>query len=254
MQLSTGEIALAVTAVTVTIGLLAAFFVLIAIRQYRINARRQLQLLNAVLEAQENERRRIAEDMHDGVGQLLAAGKLQTDALRHVPTEHLPERVKQVKEILDRASAEVRNVVHDLVPKKLEQEGLYKAIEELGYALGTLHTPVIKLEQNGSGTRHAPRVELEIYRIAQELVTNAVKHAAASEITVALYEDSDRLTLRVSDNGVGFDADGAWDGNGLRNVRSRVAWLNGKLGWTANQPNGTRFEITFEQKRLQQHA
>jgi len=255
VQFTTAEIALAVTATTVSMGLLAAFFILITLRQYRLNAQRQLRLLDAVLEAQDNERRRIAEDMHDGLGQLLAATKLQTDALRHARPEMVDERIKTIKETLDHASAEVRTIVHDLMPRKLERDGLWHAIEELGKAVGAGEQLRVIVETGDASIRYNPRAELNLYRIVQELVTNAVRHANATEIRIDVRNTAQRLFITVADNGKGFHAEQSADGgNGLRNVRSRTAWLRGSVTREPNTSGGTRFVLIFETTYLQESA
>lgn len=254
MQLTTGEIALMVTAVTLTMGLLAVFFILIASRYYRLNVRRHLQLLNAVIETQDNERRRIAEDMHDGLGQLLAAAKLQADALRHASAQQLPEAVTVVKDTLDRASGEVRNVIQDLVPRKLEREGLWKALEDLTLSIGALGDLQTRFESNANGRRFHPRVELNLYRIVQELLTNAVKHAGAAEIVVRLNQTPQQLLVEVTDDGQGFTDRETSAGNGLRNIQSRAEWLHGAFALSANAPRGTRAELVFNVENLEARA
>jgi len=154
VHLTTAEIALTVTAVTLTMGMLALFFVLIAVRQFRVNADRQARMLIAVLEAQENERRRIAEDMHDGLGQLLAASKLQADTLRHTPPDRLVHGIAVVKETLDQASAEVRAVIQDLMPRKLERDGLLCAVEDLGQQHRAVDARAVR---RVGGTLQSPR-------------------------------------------------------------------------------------------------
>ncbi|HZG00435.1 MAG TPA: sensor histidine kinase [Chitinophagales bacterium] len=253
MHLTTAEIALTVTAVTLTMGMLALFFVLIAVRQFRVNADRQARMLIAVLEAQENERRRIAEDMHDGLGQLLAASKLQADTLRHTPPDRLVHGIAVVKETLDQASAEVRAVIQDLMPRKLERDGLLCAVEDLARSVNSsgLSTCV---RSDGSVERYNPRVELNLYRIVQELLANAVRHATATEIAVSLTFGPDALRILVEDDGTGISptADADSNGNGLRNIQSRAAWLKGTFALGSNAPRGSRFELVFHPKHLRE--
>ena len=255
MHLTPAEIALTVTAVTVTMGMLAMFFVLIAVRQFRVNAERQARMLVAVLEAQESERRRIAEDMHDGLGQLLAATKLQADALRHTAPERLNDGIALVKETLDQASTEVRTVIQDLMPRKLERDGLVAAMEDLARSVNNAGLPT-RVHANGLVERFAPRVELNLYRIVQELLANAVRHAAASEVVVSLYVAPDALRIEVLDNGKGIAAntEAESSGNGLRNIKSRTAWLKGSFNVGENAPRGSRFALIFQLKHLREHT
>jgi two-component system NarL family sensor kinase len=242
-----------------SMGLLAAFFVLIAVRQYRLNALRQYQLLNAVVEAQDSERSRIATDMHDGLGQLLAATKLQTDALRHADETELPDKIKTIKDTLDQASAEVRVIIHDLVPRKLERDGLWEAVEELAKSTGVTEELHVRVTSDGDRGRYPPRIELNLYRIVQELLTNAVRHAHSSEIVIELRYTTQQLQIRVTDNGIGYDTtqtnnDGLSGGNGLRNVASRTAWLHGAVSYSRNQQGGTCVLLTFDVRHLRDRA
>ncbi len=206
----------------------------------------QKALFNAILEAQEEERRRISESLHNGVGQMLYATKLNLD---RVNLDLLPEQAAQVNEALDttgqlltEAIRETRRVSHELVPVLLHDFGLATAIDDFCKRFtGTglrLTCRVVNLDE-----RLDPHLEVVLYRISQELILNAVKHAGAGQITLLLEKQAGELVLEVNDNGQGFrPGHVAAKGMGLRTIRDRVILLNGTADF-AGSPGGVRATI-----------
>jgi signal transduction histidine kinase len=186
--------------------------------------------LRSVLEATETERKRIAGELHDGVGQQLTGlrFRLEDIAMRaagHGPMEEGP--IREALTIADDAGREVRNIAHALMPKALGDLGLVPAISDmftrfLG-AAGISHA----MDHFGLEERVPPEVEVGTYRIAQELVQNTMKHAQATTVTVQLLRNRGHLVLIYEDNGRGLDGQGVSDGIGLHNIRERVRALRG---------------------------
>jgi len=186
--------------------------------------------LRGVLEATETERKRIAGELHDGVGQQLTGLKFRLEDIAARAAEQRPVERNDVQEALtiaDDAGREVRNIAHALMPKALGDLGLVPAIADmltrfLGGA-GITHA----MEHFGLEERVSPEVELGAYRIAQELVQNTMKHAQASTVNVQLLRNRGHLVLIYEDNGRGLNGQGVSDGIGLRNIRERVRALRG---------------------------
>jgi signal transduction histidine kinase len=229
-------------------GLLAlAVFGYLFYNRYRL---RQKQILNealireqqlglsAVIEAQESERKRIAKDLHDGIAQELVAMKMGFEQFKDKENS---EQYNTLMKSLDDACTEVRNISHVMSPPMLENKGLPGSLEmllrnSLGLA-GIQH----QFENLGVNERVDEKIEIGIYRIAQELINNIIKHAKASNVIVQLQKMGTQLILRVEDNGESFDFETAkYKGSmGLLNILSRVRTLNGTFASEPSTPNGT---------------
>lgn len=190
--------------------------------QMRLN--QQKALLLGILNAQEQERWRIAESLHNGVGQLLFATKLNFDQVEAL----VPREVFQgANQLLNEAIQETRRVSHELVPAVLDQVGLAKAIQDLCQQYSKTRIRM-QCEVAGLATRLESYLEVAVYRICQELLTNVTKHAEATSADILLIVEDNELTLKVRDNGKGISPDaGKATGIGLRTIQDRVALLNG---------------------------
>ncbi|SMB90378.1 histidine kinase [Hymenobacter roseosalivarius DSM 11622] len=244
--------------ITPILLLLAGGIIVFVIRDQRRRLRQQLQMqqlredaqqqaLEAALLAQEEERQRIAADLHDGVGTTLAIAKMHLHALGD------PARTKEATDLLDQVITEVRRISRNLLPAALQKFGLPFALDALARTVPPDgHTKVI-IEQDGTPRRLDPGLELIVYRIAQELLGNGLKHAQASLLRIAVDFQPQQLSLHYSDNGVGFNpiandvlpALGTRTGLGLTNLRSRVAVLRGTLHHESAPGDGTRVWITL---------
>ncbi len=169
----------------------------------------QKSLLETALDSEETERRRMAGELHDDIGVMLSLTKMSINQLRQNP-EHFREDervlIDRVKDLLEETMMNVRRISKALVPTTLEQFGLEAAIEDLVGKLSLTGIPeVLFMEAKESIPRQAPKTELALFRIAQELLNNAVKHAAATVVRVELFSSSGFIQLIVEDNGAGFD-------------------------------------------------
>lgn len=243
---------------TLNYGLLASLlaFVVLAYlfyNRYRLRKKAELDAavireqqlgLNAVIEAQEAERKRIAKDLHDGIAQEMAAIKLGFSALQHKISTLSPAEAGQIDSLsqqLDASCLEVRSIAHVMMPPVLEQQGLAPSLELL--LRNTFQNSGLPYEF------HSPRMPAEIdekikiglYRIAQELLNNILKHAKANRVAVLLYEAGNQLVLQIEDDGQGFDFEQARAKGtmGLLNIISRVSALNGVFQTGPAQPQGT---------------
>lgn len=200
--------------------------------------------LNAVIEAQELERKRIAKDLHDGIAQEMVALKLGFSALQNKLKQVAPNEAGQIghlAEQLDQSCTEVRNISHTMLPPTLEQHGLAPSLEML--LRNTLQGTALQYEFESSlvPSNLDEKVEIGVYRIAQELLNNIIKHAQAGKIMVILYLAGGSLILRVEDDGQGFDFDQARakGSMGILNILSRVNTLGGVFQTEMAQPQGT---------------
>ncbi|HWS00295.1 MAG TPA: sensor histidine kinase [Prolixibacteraceae bacterium] len=201
--------------------------------------------LYAVLEGQEEERRRIARELHDGLGQTLTAIRLnyQALALKLTSSDQLPD-ITKVESMLDSASSEVRSISHQMMPKELEQFGLIAAVE------GTLNlvlapTPIqYTFEHSGFQERLGNQSELVLFRVLQELVNNVIKHSGADLLHVRLLRRTNHAVLNLTDNGIGFDVHKhEKKGIGLLNIAGRIDGINGHLHFESEPGKGTTVTI-----------
>jgi signal transduction histidine kinase len=199
------------------------------------------QKLKAVLEGQEDERRRIARELHDGVGQKLAGLKLNWSGIASGDQlDKKSELYSSLSNLIDDTASEVRNISHQMLPKELEQFGLVSAIEGLLKASFGKSAIQVTFEHFGIKARFSYAVELAIFRILQELIANILKHAKATEVKVELLKRRERVLLIVEDNGQGFDFNSNNNrGIGLMNIESRVESVNGLLNYESEKNIGT---------------
>lgn len=198
--------------------------------------------LSAVIEAQEAERKRIAKDLHDGIAQELVALKLgfsvlQTKLEKLAPTES--QTLNELSEQLSESCTEVRNLAHVMMPPTLEQHGLVPSLHML-LRNSLEHVGLqAEFEHYNLPERLDEKIELGLYRIAQELLTNILKHAQANKVVLQLYQAGSNLIMRIEDNGQSFDFETAKHKGsmGILNILSRVSTLGG----TYTSERGTEF-------------
>ena len=209
----------------------------------RLERERRDSALRA-LAAQERERRRLARELHDELGQALTGVVLQLDGLGRAAPRELQPSVAQVQEAARRSAEEVRDIARGLRPQALDEFGLRSALITLATGFA---------ERSGLQVRHelapvlpdlAPEQDLAIYRIAQEGLTNVARHAEATGALISLAAENGRVVLRVRDDGRGIDEGAAHNAGGLGGMRERAMLIGGRLVVTRLRPYGT--EVAFE--------
>lgn len=200
----------------------------------------EIKSINAVLEGQETERIRIAKDLHDRLGSMLTTAKWSFESYleEHSGNGQVEPLMKSTL-LLDDAYQEVRRIAHDMVSGVLTKFGLVPAVEELCNAINDSKRLQVKLITFGMDARPDNNVEVVLYRVVQELLSNILKHAKASLVTVQIGRVEQELTVSVEDNGIGFDPDLAQKGMGLKNIEARVNGLNGSVHFDTGKGNGT---------------
>jgi signal transduction histidine kinase len=212
--------------------------------------RQRLQSLTRhLLEAQEAERHRIAHELHDEAGQLLASVYLALEeAVIELP-RLLRERFHQVRDHLDAIETELRRLSHELRPTILDDLGLLPALQFLADGVAARTGLRIRVDSAIEG-RLAPAVETALYRIMQEGLTNITKHAAAVRVQLQLRRDARMVHALLQDDGVGFAVDPVVNqkgprGLGLLGIQERVEVLGGTLQITSAPGQGTALQITL---------
>jgi len=206
----------------------------------------QKQRFRAVLEAEENERSRVAKDLHDGIGQLLSIAKLSLSAIE-VNGEDPERLLKNSMQLIDEAAKEVRSISHNMMPAALTEIGLDAALRDLFFKINASKLLNVDLRAKGLEERLPPSVEIAIYRVVQEVISNMIKHSKADRIVVILERWGSTLKLSISDNGIGFEKEliAKSKGLGWKNILSRISMLNGHIEVDTQPGSGTNINIQF---------
>lgn len=197
---------------------------------------------NAILQTEENERQRLARELHDGVGQLLSATKLNLQTLKEHKSEFDIAKINQIDVVLDESIKEIRNISHNMMPDILLKKGLMSALDIFTATINQTKKISVQFECNSFDENSLNVTEkLMLYRIIQETINNTIKYAVATNFELQLSADENEITLFMQDNGKGFDVKSInqKNGIGLRNIQLRTAYLNGKLEIESSAQNGT---------------
>jgi signal transduction histidine kinase len=232
-----------------------AEWIAIAIHNARSMAAERVQLS---FEAAEQERRKWARELHDETLQNLASLRvLLSTARRHADTEECVEVIEQSVERVDEAIAEMRRLIADLRPAALDQLGVGPALTALVDRVQSESDIAIDLRIDlavrSAGARLVPQLEDTVYRLVQESLNNAVRHGGARRAIVEVFEEGDEISVRVMDDGTGFDPEAPRTGYGLTGMKERVALNGGELEVTSG-PGGSTIRAAMKTRRIGQPA
>jgi len=189
--------------------------------------------INAVIESQEQERKRFATDLHDGMGQLISALQLNISSLRNQQSLEKRDQLFETSEqLLNEVHDEIRNIAFNLMPPVLVKEGLIPAVHELVRKVNKTGGIKAELSVFDIDDRLPDISEVSLYRVIQELLSNIIKYSHASEVTISFTGYEHEVVLTIDDNGDGYDLKAfqeSKDGNGWRNVHSRVSLIKGSI-------------------------
>jgi two-component system, NarL family, sensor kinase len=249
-------IAVAIVAMLVMAGSIILFVVFYQKRMIQEQLKRQVmefdhqqKMLQAELQSQESERRRLAADLHDSIGGMLSTIRVGLTTIGRALPE--PQSIDETKQMLDDTISSVRRISRDLMPSTLEKFGFIHAIKELCERFHATSQIEIRFSENGEIAGLDKHQELMIFRIVQESLNNAVKHSQASVIEVSVSHINDQLLISIEDEGVGFDADEhkndkqSGKGLGLFNIENRARLLNGTLEFEKGRIKGSKTTLTL---------
>ncbi|QEC51173.1 sensor histidine kinase [Anseongella ginsenosidimutans] len=211
----------------------------------RINEQKFRSVL--ILEGQEEERKRIAMNIHDGIGQLITSLKYQIESLDASDPAAAREKQKEINNLLKEIIREVRRVTFNLKPPVLSDYGLSAGLKNFMQEVNKLTEAELEFRNlTGFGQRMPSKVENNIFRIVQEAVNNAIKYSGSKHILVSLSHDENQLTITVEDQGHGFDKKlletekyRIESGHGFFNMFERTEYINGKLQIATEPGKGT---------------
>jgi signal transduction histidine kinase len=202
-----------------------------------------------VIQTQENERSRISKDLHDHVGQVLTALRLRIAVMRQKTNPDIENEFETLDQLAAEAYQDVHDIVHELSPNELIQFGLQRSLENPNFHQ-MLRTANIKYNTDFKGqTLDIPEhIQLTIYRITQEILSNVAKYSKATDCNLAIHviADSDKryIEYKVQDNGIGFDIEGRNKGHGIQNIRDRTQALAGTMTLGSSE-KGTSITIVI---------
>jgi two-component system, NarL family, sensor kinase len=220
------------------------------LKQQKINELekdKQLVAVGSMLKGQEEERSRLARDLHDGLGGLLSGVKFSLSNMKDnlIVTPENMTVFERSLDMIDTSIKELRRVAHNMMPEMLTKFGLDEALKEYCNSINATKLVNVKYQSHGMTGRIDQSIEIIVYRIVQELLNNTLKHAGATEAFVQLLKEGSRLSIVVEDNGKGFDTNlpEKNKGAGWVNIRSRVEYLKGQVDIHAEPGKGTLVNI-----------
>lgn len=236
--------------------MLASIFVIYVIslmKQHRKNVILYREKLEAEINALENERTRFVKDLHDDLGPVLSSVKLHVSSITPSSEE---DRVLQGKSLslINEMLVQIHHIANNLMPNALQRKGLITALRQFADDINA--TGKIRISVNAAQLQLgvAKEDEIHIYRIIQESINNAIKHAQASQLRIDLQNQKDDIHINIADNGVGYDYEERKhsQGLGLKNILSRVELLDGELYIDTEAGKGTQYSIVIpNDKQLQ---
>jgi two-component system, NarL family, sensor kinase len=244
--------------------LLTAFFAVVYFRQknkrirllkekeiQRLEEEKKVLAARALVEGQEEERKRVAQELHDGIGVLLSSVKLQFTRIE----DQQPENallIQQARNMLDKAAGDIRRISHNIMPGNLIRYGLDAAVEDLFESIN--ESGLIKAETavHPGETKLSENFQIMVYRIIQEMVNNTLKHAQATNISLVI-NYNDHFSLQYADNGKGFKPEEVMAGTtlGLKSISSRVNFMEGEMSIESSPGKGTSVFIVIPSKKNQ---
>ncbi|HVI44173.1 MAG TPA: sensor histidine kinase [Chitinophaga sp.] len=215
---------------------------------HEIEQRQQLQFSQAIIQGEEQERRRLARDLHDGLGGMLAGARLNLSGQMNdtLSTDHRAE-LERVTNQLDSSVTELRRIAHNLMPVNLLKFGLETALRDLSTSLMN-DTTRIDFQALDISDTLPEEVQIHVYRIVQELLSNSIRHGHASHIILQCSQNGDVFYITQEDNGKGFNPEKVSNGMGLGNIKNRVGFLRGKIEIESVENEGTTVNIELHVK------
>lgn len=201
--------------------------------------------LKNIILAQEHERNRVAQDLHDEIGQQINGLRLYMNVIeKYLPKEGKAQSVlERCNDVINSMSQEIRSVCFNLMPRTLNDFGLVTAVEMYVEKSKLNCTAKFQINSSPGFPRFNTEFEINIYRIIQEFVSNSIKYSQAKKISIALDWNNDNFTLTLKDDGKGFDIAQNYNGMGLQNILTRCKFLNARQQWQSQKNKGTQLQL-----------
>lgn len=231
----------------IIIGVVVLYFIISLIRHQRRNIRLNQEKVKAEVLTLENERRRIAADLHDEIGPTLSSIKLMLSGIQTTDPRD-EETVKKINHHIDQTIRRLREISNNLMPRILEKRGLADALKMLIDEISRIH-PSLKITLDCTLQKLPDEQQsLHIYRMIQEITHNTIKHAQANSLSIQLFSTDNQLRLITRDDGKGFqlvEESKKASGLGLRNLMSRSEIMKGNINITSSPQKGTTIQLNI---------
>ncbi|RYD79455.1 MAG: tetratricopeptide repeat protein [Sphingobacteriales bacterium] len=210
----------------------------------------EIKAISAMISGQEQERQRVAQDLHDRLGSLLSTVKLNLGGLekKMEQSQANMEPYKRGILLLDEACSEVRKIAYDMASGVLQKYGFVTSVQELKKSIESSNKIKVNLYTHNTEIPVDKDTEINLYRVAQELISNILKHANATEINIQYNIIDGNINLMVEDNGIGFDINKSAKGMGISNIHARVNKLDGNIIYDSTPESGTTVIINVPVK------
>ncbi|RYY62667.1 MAG: PAS domain S-box protein [Chitinophagaceae bacterium] len=203
------------------------------------------EIARSIVNAEETERNRWAEELHDNISQLLSVANLYAASLSNPKTE-VEATVKRVREMIELSIQEIRRLSANLKPPSFEDTGLYNVISELTRDISQVRDISFDvIQEKGTAEIMTEEQQLMVYRIVQESLNNIIKYANATEVVIAISVTGQHAAIRITDNGSGVDVATMREGTGIRNIRSRLELFDGQLELKSAPGEGFEMSASF---------
>jgi signal transduction histidine kinase len=232
----------AILIIAILIGIIVVYFISTIIRYHRRYIRLQKERIFAEITIQENERKRIANDLHDSLGPLLSSVKLNMNSI-DVHNREDQEIINKASKHIDEIISSLRQISYNLLPNTLQRNGLSDALREFIRDIQSKHKVQIHLYLLKE-VKIDKEKEIHIFRMLQEMIHNALKHAHAQNLYIGISQENSNLQVMVKDDGKGFDVERTKTesrGLGLKSLESRIEILNGQLSVESLPQKGTNY-------------
>ncbi|MFY9242881.1 MAG: tetratricopeptide repeat protein [Polaribacter sp.] len=212
----------------------------------------QARILDATINGKESERKQIAESLHDNVSALLSSANLHLQATRKQFNGNIPPEIDKTQQIINEASDKIRDLSHNLVSSVLLKFGLTFAVKDVAEKYSNSDLKIIAQIENIG--RYDQSFEIKMYNILQELINNIIKHSKASEAIIYMQEENEKIILKITDNGVGFDKANIQnkDGLGINQINARIQMLAGTFLIDSSENIGTKIQIQIPVVKLEE--
>ncbi len=213
--------------------------------------RRKEEALKLIYATQEKERNRIAINLHDNLGAMLATIKYYITKLSEsTDTSTTQSLHNSAIHHVDKALLDLHTTVHDLIPKNISNNGWLGELKELLVTIHKTSNLLTNIEVEGEIPRYGEAAELNLFRIVQELLTNSIKHAKATKLSFLIHQHKSSLSIYYNDDGIGMNPVENKNGFGLMSLKARTTLYHGFFDIKSENGKGSFFKIIFEEKYL----
>ena len=210
--------------------------------------RAERKVLSAIMRTEESERRRFAEDIHDGLGPLLSTIKLYVNELdsEELSSDEKSDSINYINQLIDDAVSDIRTTANNLTPRVIHEYGLISAVEDFCSNISRTQKLTITVEKPAKKVNLGKNTEINLYRIISELINNTIKHSESKSAKVVFSIKAKKLHVNYSDEGKGFNYkshDMKLKGEGINNILTRVNSIDGKIKITSKEGDGFKASI-----------